>query len=450
MNIIFILIDALRYDTLNENAHRLKCIQRLKAYKNTVFYENAISPAGWTQPSMSSIFSGKYPSMHGTEHLNRKYTLIHHILNTEKYITAYVSSNPYFSNGTGLGNNFQKDYYFNRANFHKKLSPVVIFKSIIGLKSFVRMRMINNQALCFIKQNKTKKFFLYTHYSVHSPYVCFRRYKNQIKRKYGRAILRQVEKRKSQLKLFMNPHSRIEEKDCLYALYEKNLLSLDKYLNNLLTVLERWALIDDTLIIVTSDHGEHFGEKGVFGHEYTLYDQIIKVPLIVKYPNNVNIIDKSCDIVSTIDIFPTIIDILNVKKPFDYKLDSISLLAPQEKDRIVISERVAHTRHIHEHKRRYRDVPDELFEKWNKIIVSFRNRNHKFIHSSRGDHEIYDITNDPDEKNNLYGRTNLDEFDDFIKDWFTKVRQTQQNLSEGRETTFDEAMKRQLEGLGYM
>jgi len=450
MNVLFILVDSLRFDTLDRNTDRLEFVKRLINHKSTIYYKNAISPAGWTQPAMASIFTGKYSSMQGDCHLNRKYKLLQQIFNKENYITAYISSNAYFSTGTGVGEGFKEDCYFNNKNFHKKLSPKVIFKSLFGQKDFIKIQMLNNQALNFIKRNKKNRFFLYLHHTVHSPYRCFRKYKKGIKIKYGSDIFHTVKIKKIQPALFMSPDTKKEEKKCLYEHYEKNLLSLDKYINKILMLLEEWDLIEDTLIILTSDHGEHFGEKGVFGHDYTLYDQIIKVPLIVKYPDNIDIINKNEDIVSTIDIFPTLIDILKIRKSFDYNLDGISLLKSQKKDRIVVSERIAHTRHINEHKKRYREVPDELFEKWNKIIVSFRNKKYKMIHSSQGDHEIYDLCKDPGEKYNLYRKINLSEFEKFRNDFFNKVNETKKSLKKGRKTSLDKAMKEQLKGLGYL
>jgi arylsulfatase A-like enzyme len=104
---------------------------------------------------------------------------------------------------------------------------------------------------------------------------------------------------------------------------------MDAAFGELLAVLKREGLYDETMIVLTSDHGEEFGERGKVGwHSHTLFDELLHVPLIIKFPESRfagAVIDRQ---VRSIDIAPTILDVLGVPIPKEF--EGVSLLTEDE------------------------------------------------------------------------------------------------------------------------
>ena len=111
--------------------------------------------------------------------------------------------------------------------------------------------------------------------------------------------------------------------DYLIKLYDAEIMYVDSHIGKLLRKLDELGIKDDTLIIITADHGEEFYEHGSFGHSETLYQEIIRVPLMIYYPKEFEPqrIEKR---VSLVDVFPTILDTLQIEIPED--VEGISML----------------------------------------------------------------------------------------------------------------------------
>jgi arylsulfatase A-like enzyme len=141
------------------------------------------------------------------------------------------------------------------------------------------------------------------------------------------------------------------------------------------------GVLDDTLIVITADHGEEFKEHGDFGHNHKLYDELIHVPLIISNSSYRNIAIK--DTVSLLDITPTIIDLLNIPETETF----------QEKSLIPIIEG----------KRKSSGVISEILDIQGKRVTSYRTKEWKYILSEAGNRrELYNIRKDPQERENVY------------------------------------------------
>lgn len=156
----------------------------------------------------------------------------------------------------------------------------------------------------------------------------------------------------------------------------------DSIIGNIIDTLKKKGLYDNTIIVFTSDHGDHLGQHNMY-QKMEMYDQAINVPLLIKLPNF-----KHLDIdtpVSHLDIVPTILDELNLKH--DYKFDGISLL-PQIRNNILDNDR-----HVYCH------------YSGNVGIGTIRravvNKQYKFIYDENKEVELYDLINDPLEMKNI-------------------------------------------------
>lgn len=305
-NIILITIDALRADHLSSYGYFRQTSPFIDsiARQSTVF-TNAYSTSSWTAPSMASIFTAYYPRSHGVQHgvargsnaviygqelLSRNFQTLAEVLKEAGYTTFGVSTNGHISRSTGFSQGFD---YFSTHWFKKSPQPNNTVKKWLG------------------KIQNASRYFLWIHYfDPHNPYAPrLPWYKTYV------AQARSFSKWRGEV--IANPKDYIDEiKKSLDALetlidrYDSEINNCDYYLKKLFKLL---SPDENTLVIITADHGEAFLDHGQLVHGDTLFEEEIRIPLIIKFPDNSKIIKTINKPVSNLHIFPTIIDIAGVE-----------------------------------------------------------------------------------------------------------------------------------------
>src|SRR4029077_14279807 len=136
-----------------------------------------------------------------------------------------------------------------------------------------------------------------------------------------------------------------EDFTVLQAFYDGALASLDEEIGALVTWLRQRRLLDRTLLIITSDHGENIGDHGLMSHAYSLHDTLIHVPLLVRYPALFPPGQRVTQQVQLTDLFPTMLDVLGLDVPcVRQELQGVSLLASTpdtQEERLAYSEMLA-------------------------------------------------------------------------------------------------------------
>jgi len=170
--------------------------------------------------------------------------------------------------------------------------------------------------------------------------------------------------------------------------YDGGIAYIDAQLGQLVDWLKREKLYDNTMIVVTADHGESFGERRLFQHGNSLYSNLLHVGLVVKYPHQAHRGQVSTP-VSSIDILPTILKVAGVTPPAG--LQGVDLLDPTSQPRNLFSE----------------SFPCPVLHGpvcpggcMMRAVVSWPN---KYIFSSNGRSEVYQLQQDPNETRNLFG-----------------------------------------------
>lgn len=310
------------------------------------------------------------------------------------YETAAFHSNPYLSRYYGYGKDFSYlDDSFGAHDFRKKIGEKVkialMSRRIDNLAKrlyflifpnkipYERAEQINKKAISWLRVKKPEKFFLWLHYmDTHIPYKppkYFRPKMSGSKMSYlNRKILNEEDISEGEL-------SQIIE------LYDGSIKYVDYSIKCLLNELNDMKILEDTIVVITSDHGEEFKDHGDFLHiETKLYDELIHVPLIIYNAEYTNItIDEP---VSHLDIAPTITDLLNLPMPETFQGRSLIPIIEGEKSSGVISQGIG-----------CHGLDDNL-----KIIVAYRTKRWKYILDKMRDREeLYDMKEDPKETNNL-------------------------------------------------
>ena len=218
---------------------------------------------------------------------------------------------------------------------------------------------------------------------------------------------------------------------------------MDQRFGEIVKFLEKVGLFDDTVIMVTADHGENFGEHGLANHQFCLYDTLLHVPLIMSFPQLEGEVAED-KLVSHVDIVPTVLDLIGL--PYSDLLPGISMVRDE----------------IHHHifseygpplmiKMFEKYYPGFDYSQYDRMLKSIRTRTHKLIVASGGEEELYDLTQDPVEGHNLIEQE---------LDLATHLRETlSRNLGpeyqEGESLwelveDDDKAVERRLQALGYL
>lgn len=408
-NICLITIDSLRADHLGcYGYHRNTSPNIDKLAKKGIIFKNAFTTNTATLGSFFSIFTSKYPFIGYTDSkpINEYNISFVERLVKNGYNTAGFHSNPHLLRNMGFSKGYKKYYDFldtnsnnieNKKPKNKKNRIFDIIKRNKILKKSLKKVFgpslkrnygyehafdLNQKIFNWIEDNKRDNIFLWIHYmDVHMPYVPEMKYLERIGINYS---ISTKEMWKLRDKMYYFPESKkISEGDRqkLIDLYDAEIRYTDEAIGKLIRKFESLDLLNDLFLIITADHGEEFLEHGSFGHSANLYEEVMKIPLIIYGLKNLT--GKPIETnVNHLDIAPTIANISNIstenflgENPFDY-----------------IKE---------ENLKRYVLAEDLHFGKKKKLRV-VRTKDFKYIWDEFNDtHEIYNLKKDPKEQTNL-------------------------------------------------
>lgn len=316
-NVLLLILDTVRASHLSAYGYRRPTspnLERLAAAG--VRFRWAIAPAPWTLPSHASIFTGKYPqqlSASWWHPLDEAAPTLAETLRDQGYRTAgFVANKFYAAAEHGLARGFSR--YEDRGislgelaastSMGRFLSDSPRLRSWLGNRVLLGRRdagTINRTVLSwFDRQTKaTRPYFVFINYfDAHDPYIP----PPEFAARFGpvRSSLK-IRSRRADV-----PDDLLRES---INAYDACLAAVDDGVGRLLRELEQRGALGNTLIIVTSDHGEEFGEHDVFGHGLSLYLPVLHVPLVVSFPRTVpagRVIDEP---VSLRDLAATIVDL---------------------------------------------------------------------------------------------------------------------------------------------
>ena len=421
-NIVFILIDALRADHLPSYGYKIDTapnIQRLT--RQGVVFERVIAPSTWTKTSIASIMASCNPSRHGArgikDVLPSQLTTIAEQLSTNGYRTVAVNTNPWLAPKFGF-----------KAGFDIYRTLPINSSGPISERSFSLAWAVNHKAMEFLKECSQKEpVFLYLHYmDVHAPY--------RPRPPFFSAPALDVPG------FGVLPNDKLEfiyrikgldapgVRERVIELYDGEIRTVDAAVGKLLERLQKKGWLDNTIVVITSDHGEAFGEHGTVEHGVNLYPEVYEVPLILLWPGHLPAGVRIGVQVRSIDIAPTLLGLagLTVPKSFDGE-PLLPMEAGALEDRIAISavglnDGAPDSDYIAVVSREYLYVREKI-----KNIVEF-----------------YDLRSDPEAHNNLGQSHPEATFYAGFEDKDNAATRTSEQVE------LDEETREQLKSLGYL
>ena len=405
MNVILLVIDALRLDHLSINGYNRETSPNIdELISKGTYFSNAYTVLPNTEPTFASILTGMYPHSHGVRmmfhnKLKPHVSTLPEILKSHGYVTAYTKPGKHPGDGTERGFDFCDPLASKIKNKLMRMQYKMLHPgNYIGMAE-----QQFNTAIRWIKKNSDKKFFLMLHTNdLHWPYPAPEPYQEMFDLEYkGSHDFATLSEGKISRGELIFGHKKLPEEEIKHAIahYDGGLRYVDEQIGKLMKFLETNNLKEDTLVILMADHGENFREHGYyFQHGEHLYNTAVKVPLAFI---NLEVIPKNkkiTSLVQNLDVMPTILEFLRI--PLVDNIDGVSLMPLIEGKKDKVRE-FAFAESVENYfKGNKRIFFEGVKGKWRTMIVG----KWKIIyipHPENDIFELYDLENDPDEKNNL-------------------------------------------------
>lgn len=291
LNLLFILIDTLRADRLHYAGYERETSPMLDYLALTgISFQRHASQSSWTKTSMASMWTSLYPVHTGVlraqNGLPTDARLPAEVLRDAGFRTAGIWRNGWVSGQFGFGQGF---YVYDRPTPRpvRKVERRRTPHAIPGSDSDAI-----DSATAFLRQHHQERFFLYLH--------------------------------------LMDIHQYVYDEDTaifgtsLSDVYDNSILHTDDLISLLLGQMNKLELLDKTIIVIGSDHGDAFGEHGIEGHARDLHAEVTHVPLVISLPIRLRPGVAITDPTENVDIWPTLYDLLGLPLPPD--LDGRSVL----------------------------------------------------------------------------------------------------------------------------
>jgi arylsulfatase A-like enzyme len=310
--IVLIMVDTLRADHLECYGSESKSSPFIStlAEEGTLFTQ-VVAASPWTGPSVASILTGNYPDEVGIhdlrDPLHPSSSTLSEILRKEGYATGAVVSNSMAGPVYGFDKGYDAFFFERYKGKEGEVAPEQVDRPV-----FTADR-VTEKAIETLKRMK-KPFFLYVHYTdPHDPYLPPPPWRDQIlgdRNPLKEDLL--IESRFTETALSS------DEVETIRSYYEAEIAFIDHEIGRLVG-----SLSPATLVVFTGDHGEEFQEHGGFLHGHTLYQELLHVPLIIKGPG-IPTRKTVTDLVSHVDIVPTLLDLLGLTAKEDLSGKSLS------------------------------------------------------------------------------------------------------------------------------
>ncbi len=367
-NILFIVLDTQRRDRLPLYGHRVDTAPNLSDFaQDATVFERAIAPAQWTIPSHASLFTGVYPSTHqltqAFQQLSGAHPTLAEILQLEDFHTVAFCNNPLLGVlDHGLQRGFNEFYNYAGASPNR---PVDQTRSLLRRQFATRFRRLaqdvtnqfaHSDLLFRVALNPLlarvwsrlanfkgdtersiddlidywaqhhaggaeKPLFAFLNLmGTHTPYRPPANHLDHVAKglRHDKQATRYMTRFNADAGQWISPEIEPMQEwqaRTLEGFYDAEIAHQDEHLGRLFRYLETSGALENTLVIISADHGEGHGDHGFHGHSFVVYQELVHVPLIVRFPDRFPAGKRIKTNVSTRRIFHTVLDLLDVEPP---------------------------------------------------------------------------------------------------------------------------------------
>lgn len=340
-NIIFILVDDMRWDQLGSTGHLFAKTPNIdRIGKEGITFNNAFVCTPLCSPSRASFLTGQFPHKHriinndrnGLSFISHKLVTFPQLLRRVGYKTAFIGK---WHMGDDDSRRPGFDHWISFRAQGIFIDPVVNTNGQRSQYTGYMTDLLNQWSVDFLNEKHDKPFLLYlSHKAVHAPFIPADRHKNQYTDHSYLPPTKSIDdlKGKPAINRKLPPvdvlqipgatpepgeprYGRGSAKNDIYLDHHRCLSSVDDGIGMLFDVLEQNGELDNTLIIFASDNGFLFGEHGLFMNKRVPYEESLRIPLLMRYPKLIRPGSKSEQMVLNIDIAPTLYELADVNAP---------------------------------------------------------------------------------------------------------------------------------------
>lgn len=438
-NVIIILVDALRPDHLSCYGYSLPTSPNIdKLADQGVLFNSVLATSNWSIPTHASLFTGTYPSCHGAYSLfsilGEDIPTLSEILTKKGYYTINLYNNPLLGKSGGLGRGFELGLGIE--NEHKvSLTLIRLYEKIFTEDSLTDDIFHMSQKLINQAHEYRVPYFLFLNLlDVHGPYRPKEPYFSQFLKsvKIDQVDVPLVNKFRYHIKSKVKQFKlllKLKESDFayLFRMYDSNIRFVDEEIGKFIKSLRNKGQLDNTLILVTADHGEYLGEHGIIGHVIQkMYNPALKIPLVFWFPEKLKPEIRS-EYISQVDIFPSILGLLKLENQIPKQIQGINLFSEKRSTDIIA------------------EFWDDNLNRFSRTIIF---QELKLIINSNGKIELFNLKEDPYENNNL---ANI--IPQKVEEFTLKLNQVIRSFK-SHESKISKKMRKKhlniLKGLGYI
>jgi arylsulfatase A-like enzyme len=443
----------------------------------------AFSAAPWTLPSHASLLTGTHTSKHGAhaghERLDGRLPMLSECFSDAGYETVCVSSNTWLSAESGFDRGFDTFHHtWQLVQSGNALSELVDVTEERRTRAVVRrlfdgnpLANVANVLYRYLVRGQSddgaarstewiskwlhdrpgdEPFFLLVNYL--EPHLEYRPPQRLVEQylpadaTYGMAMDVPQEPWE-----YLAGNVSLTERDfrLLRALYRAEIAYVDEQLAALNEALRTAGELEDTVFVVTSDHGENVGDHELMDHQYCLYDTLVHVPLVLA-GGGFDGQDDLTDLVSLVDLAPTLLDEAGIVAPDardSFQGVSFHPDADPEPREFVISEYAEPQPSMAALERKFEDLPADVYE-YDRSLQAIRTEEYKLVRGSDGHRELYDVGLDAEETTNIVDRQRsvADELESTLDDWLASF----DHVAPTESVAISGDRKERLEQLGYL
>ena len=328
-NILMISIDTLRADHLSCYGYQgitTPHMDRLAA--EGALFERTISQTSWTLPALATLHTGVLQEVHGMNRhdigLDPTFETLAETLQKAGYTTLAVVTNEFVNHAYRLDQGFDRYVFSRDPEAYHPFAGLFLFDFLFSEANERHAAFsMTSRAIEWIRRAKDRPFFIWIHYiDPHSPYGAwyvdrFPEYDAGYRGELGREFHRFGEIDDG---TFVPTEA---DKQHIMALYDAEIMHVDKNLGRLWKALEQMDLWDNTAIVLTSDHGEEFWDHGDIIHGRTLYTESVHVPLLIKFPPKIAPGTRVSKLAGLVDIPPAVCELTGTTPPSVYQGRSV-------------------------------------------------------------------------------------------------------------------------------
>ncbi|MBI5191627.1 MAG: sulfatase-like hydrolase/transferase [Nitrospirae bacterium] len=499
-DIILLVMDTARKKSMSVYGHGRPTTPNLERFAGEcMVYDNAISPSPWTVPAHASIFSGLYPSQHGLHSANLRYWKREYdlpgLLRRAGYRTYGLSANSLIGDTLGfsetfdrferLWQRFQVDgrkgamehhcvpcpggkggrfpaFTEHPADFVKSVANKLMERALGGVMRDATPSTVRGlgRSIGIIREHQAARpdtpYFLFLNVlQPHEVYNPPEEYRERFAPGGGRYPGTSREHYSGKRRLSPDDFGR------LTRLYEAEVAFMDFCIGRWLDALRSLPSYGGTAVVLVSDHGEHVGEHGHLSHEFSLYQELVDVPLMVKYPGGVRPPGRDGRLVQSHDLFPTLLELAGLEPPEPPVAPggpggaSVSLLTGSRD--CAVSQLVDVNLWLDGLKQYHPEFDAVAFPYKTSQFACFIKEDgalYKWVGHGDGTRQVYELDSDPGELVDVCGSLGagtLQRIESRAADEMARLgfgRQADARDGDGEQA--DEAVTRQLRGLGYI